>query len=151
VIRNPAVWHFGFHSVPDLPELLVHGQQGRYFDFFFDAISADPDAIDPGTRAVYTQGYSRLESLRTGFDWYRTFQKDAADNRHCTQSRDQTPVLYLRGAAEKGMDLERYVGGLRGSGLTSVRGQLIPNSGHFAPDEQPEAVVGLLRSFMSAA
>jgi pimeloyl-ACP methyl ester carboxylesterase len=40
VKRNPHIWHFAFHAVPDLPEKLVWGQQAAYFDFFYDAISA---------------------------------------------------------------------------------------------------------------
>jgi len=56
-------------------------------------------------------------------------------------------VLYLRGEAERGIELERYVEGLRASGLKAVEAGTIPNSGHFAPDEQPEAVAGLLRAW----
>jgi pimeloyl-ACP methyl ester carboxylesterase len=59
-------------------------------------------------------------------------------------------VLYLRGGAEQGLELERYVTGLRESGLTSVEGATIPDSGHFAPDEQPDAVARLLREFTRA-
>lgn len=150
VVRDPAIWHFGFHAVPQLPELLVHGRQADYFDFFFNAIAADPEAIDPSTRALYAAGYDRMDALRTGFDWYRAFQQDASDNQKESR-RDRTPVLYLRGEAERGIELERYVSGLRGSGLLSVQGQVIPNSGHFAPDEQPEAVAGTLSSFMNGS
>lgn len=150
VVRNPAIWHFGFHAVPELPELLVYGRQSEYFDFFFNGIAADPEAVNPEARAIYTEGYRRLDALRTGFEWYRAFPQDATDNQKALR-QDQTPVLYLRGAAERGIELERYVGGLRRSGLVSVQGQTIPNSGHFAPDEQPEAVAGLLRSFMNGS
>src|SRR3954469_17251792 len=48
VVRNPDIWHFAFHAVPHLPERLVTGRQAAYFDFFFDAIAANPAAIVPG-------------------------------------------------------------------------------------------------------
>jgi pimeloyl-ACP methyl ester carboxylesterase len=31
-----ALWHGGFHMVPDLPEALVAGRQAIYFRYFFD-------------------------------------------------------------------------------------------------------------------
>jgi pimeloyl-ACP methyl ester carboxylesterase len=36
VVRNPHIWHFGLHAVPDLPEHLVQGRQAGYFDYFYD-------------------------------------------------------------------------------------------------------------------
>ena len=41
VLRNPYLWHFAFHAVPELPETLVQGHQVEYFDYFYEAISAD--------------------------------------------------------------------------------------------------------------
>ena len=58
-------------------------------------------------------------------------------------------MLYLRGEAERGIELQRYVDGLREGGLAHVHGGLVPASGHFAPDEQPEAVASALRTFMT--
>lgn len=44
--KNPYIWHFVFHSLPELPELLVYGKQAAYFDYFYNEISKDPSAID---------------------------------------------------------------------------------------------------------
>ncbi len=55
VLRNPYLWHFAFHSIPELPERLVQGHQGEYFDYFYDAISADPSKITGEARALYAQ------------------------------------------------------------------------------------------------
>jgi len=57
-------------------------------------------------------------------------------------------VLYLRGDQEPGLKLARYVAGLKASGLTKVRGRLVPGSGHFAPIEQPERVASILADFV---
>jgi pimeloyl-ACP methyl ester carboxylesterase len=149
VVRNPLIWHFAFHAIPDLPERLVQGHQADYFAYFYDAISARPRAVDARAREAYAAAYSRPEALRTGFEWYRAFKRDEQDNRRVQHETVRTPVLYLRGAAEQGLELERYVEGLRAGGLTAVEGQTIPDSGHFGPDEQPEAVVGLLRAFLT--
>lgn len=48
VLANPYVWHFGLHSIPALPELLVQGKQRQYFDYFWRSSFALSGAvIDP--------------------------------------------------------------------------------------------------------
>jgi pimeloyl-ACP methyl ester carboxylesterase len=145
--RNPEIWHNGFHNVPRLPEILVMRHQAEYFAFFFDAISARPDGVDEQTRKTFAEAYSESGALHTGFEWYRAFAQDEKDNLSVKGDLVQTPVLYLRGDKEIGK-LEVYLQGLREGGLSNIEGRLIPDSGHFAPDEQPEAVVKALREFL---
>jgi pimeloyl-ACP methyl ester carboxylesterase len=147
VIGNPHIWHFGFHAVPELPETMVRGREAPYFDFFFNTIAATPTAIGAEARATYVAAYARPEALQTGFEWYRAFAQDAQDN---TASRDRsitTPVLYLRGDREGG-ELAAYARGLLDAGLRDVRSAVIPGSGHFLPDEQPEYLVAALQRFI---
>ncbi len=42
VLRNPHIWHFALHSVPDLPKKLVQGRQAVYFDYFYDTLRLTP-------------------------------------------------------------------------------------------------------------
>jgi hypothetical protein len=67
----------------------------------------------------------------------------------CEQGNSvQTRVLYLRGEHETG-SLEDYVKGLRGSGFVQSRRPTDPG-GHYAPDEQPNEVVAILRDFITS-
>lgn len=50
VLRNPHIWHFAFHGLPDLPERFVEGRQRLYFDFFYEALAAHPMTIDADLR-----------------------------------------------------------------------------------------------------
>jgi pimeloyl-ACP methyl ester carboxylesterase len=147
VLANPHVWHFGFHAVPELPEQMVHGREAAYFDFFFNAIAGSPDAIGPAARARYVRAYASVSALRTGFDWYRAFARDAEDNRATAGQPVDVPMLYVRGAKETG-DPETYVRELRAAGLRRVQGEVIADSGHFLPDEQPAALARVLRRFV---
>jgi len=148
VERNPEIWHFGFHSVPALPERLVRGRQSAYFGFFYDALAARPRAIPEAQRIRHVEAYVRPVALHTGFEWYRAFPKDEEDNRHVEGQPVRTPLLYLRGERDPGLAVDRYVEGLRAAGVTEVRGEVIPGSGHFAPEEQPHAVAAALREFI---
>jgi len=57
-----------------------------------------------------------------------------------------TPVLYIRGDHEG--NIQNYLDGFHKSGLLNVQGRVIPESGHFAPDEQAGEVVKALREFI---
>ncbi len=99
VIRNPYIWHFAFHSTPELPEVLVQGHQARYFDFFFDLLSADGSRITPQARSAYTAAYGTDSALTAGFDLYRAFAQDAKDNAQSAATEPvATPLLYVRGS-----------------------------------------------------
>ena len=143
VVANPHIWHFAFHAVPELPEMLVSGHEAAYFGYFQRALSAGPQGADARGQ-LHAQAYARRSALQSGFDWYRGLEQDARDNQDDFGSAIDTPVLYLRGGEEKGIALDRYVDGLRAAGLSEVRGGLVPGSGHFAPEEQPRVLADAL-------
>ncbi len=151
VERNPHIWHFAFHAVPRLPELLVDGHQSDYFSFFHDALAADPRGVDEHDRRACAEAYASPSALHAGFEWYRAFPKDVRHNRDTRGQRVETPVLYLRGEKERGIELARYVSGLRAAGVRQLQAETIAGSGHFAPNEQPEAVASALRRFVGLA
>jgi pimeloyl-ACP methyl ester carboxylesterase len=146
VIRNPYIWHFAFHSIPDLPETLVHGREAAYFAFFYDAIAAKPGSISDARRAEYIQAYRTPSALHIGFEWYRAFPQDVKDNMAVKGETHATPVLYVRGDHERG-GIEEYLRGFRENGLTNVSGHIIEECGHFSLDEQPEKVTKLIEDF----
>jgi pimeloyl-ACP methyl ester carboxylesterase len=147
---NPHVWHFGFHAVSELPERLVARREAEYFAFFYDALSARPGAVAAFARQRYAEAYRRPEALRAGFEWYRAFPQDQLDNAAVKQQQVHTPVLYLRGGAEQGIELERYLAGFREHGLCQLSGDTIADSGHFSPDEQPELLARRIGAFVRA-
>jgi len=147
VISNPYLWHFAFHAIPRLPELLVQSHQSPYLDYFFDVLAADPTRITPDARAAYADAYASDDALTAGFDFYRTFPQDAKHNLETAAAQTGTPVLYLRGAASRG-DLERYSQGLRAAGVNQLTTSLIPDAGHFIPEEQPAALWRTIHEFI---
>lgn len=138
VLTNPYIWHFAFHSIPALPEKLAQNNVRAYFDYFYDAISADPGAIPESARSRYAASYAAPVALTQGFEFYRAFRTDEDDNNRSTDEIC-TPILYLRGSSEGG-NLADYATGLRNAGLTNLNTGAIEGAGHFAPEEAPEQV-----------
>jgi pimeloyl-ACP methyl ester carboxylesterase len=144
VLADPHVWHFAFHEIPGLPELLVAGHQRAYFDFFLDALAGRKEAISERYRSIFALAYERPEALSAGFDWYRAMKTDAGLN---SQRKElKTPLLYLRGDAD-GRSPEDYVPGLRAAGALHVESKVLPGSGEFAPLEVPREFTEALASF----
>jgi pimeloyl-ACP methyl ester carboxylesterase len=147
VLRNPYIWHFAMHAIPRLPERLVQGRQREYFDYFYDVLSADPHKITAQARADYVQAYGTDSALTAGFNWYRTFAKDAVENKEAASRQGvTTPVLYLRGEQESGQ-IGAYVEGFRAAGLVRVDHGLVPAAGHFTQEEAPDDTWRLIAEF----
>jgi pimeloyl-ACP methyl ester carboxylesterase len=147
VLRNPYVWHFAMHMIPELPELLVQGHQQEYFGYFFDGLSHDKRRISGEARAAYARAYASDSALTAGFSWYRTLYLDAADNRQAAAGPPAgTPLLYLRGQHESG-NIDTYVRGLRAAGVTHVQQALVPDAGHFTQEEAPEQTWQVIARF----
>jgi pimeloyl-ACP methyl ester carboxylesterase len=137
-LRQPFLWHFAFHTVPDLPEHLVQGRQGEYFRYFYEVLAARPEAISDAARRDYAAAYASDGALAASFAWYRAFARDAEENRQLAAGPPvSTPVLYLRGEKERGGDITGYAEGLRRAGVTNLEYATVPGSGHFPHEEAP--------------
>lgn len=145
VKRNPYIWHFAFYAVPGLPEQLIDGKQRALFDYFYDTLAARKTMITEEHRQLYAEAYKNNAALKTSLGWYRTFPQDEKDN--AAIKNINIPVLYLRGDKDPGK-MEDYLYGLKKHGLAGVTGKQVANSGHFAPEEAPEAVATLIREFL---
>lgn len=144
VITDPRIWHFAFHNVPKLPELLVTGHERQYFDFFLDFLSKEKGALSDELRAEFARAYQRPDALATGFSWYRALEKDAA--RNCQPKPIDVPLLYLRGDADP-RDINDYLAGFRAVGVTNPKGRVIANSGEHLPIEAPDSFCRALEEF----
>ena len=142
ILSDPRIWHFAFHKIPDLPELLVSGHQRAYFDFFHNVLAGDPARIPDALRAHFADAYARPDALKMGFDWYRAMEKDAGHNAKPTSI--STRLLYVRGDADK-RSIKPYVEGLQSAGASHVDSRVIPGSGELLPIEAPGAFIDMLR------
>jgi pimeloyl-ACP methyl ester carboxylesterase len=151
-LRQPFLWHFAFHTVPDLPEHLVQGRQGEYFRYFYEVLAARPEAISDAARRDYADAYAADGALAASFAWYRAFTRDAAENRLLTAGPPvRTPVLYLRGDKERGGDITGYAEGLRRAGVTNLDYATVPGCGHFPHEEAPGLLWDRIATFAGLA
>jgi len=67
------LWHMGFQSVPELPELLIQGKERPYLRWFFEHFAYDPSAITAADLDEYVAAISQVGSRRAGLAVYQEF------------------------------------------------------------------------------
>src|ERR1700675_3754239 len=145
IIRSPLLWHFNFRG-PD-EERLVQGRERIYLDRFWDELSADPKTIDEQTREHYASLYARPHAIHDAFEQFGAFGQDAIDNKALLAKGGKLtmPVLAVGGekSSGKGMvDILAFV-------ATNVTGGIVPNSGHWIMEENPQATIKLVVNFLA--
>jgi len=145
----PLPWWFSFHQTPDVPETLVQGKEMEYLRWFYHNLALNPTAITQEAINEYVSRYSAPGGMRAGFEYYRAFQEDAMQNQNYSQTKLPMPVLALGAGyipAFGGISNPTAVLGMQQS-AENVTGIIIPNSGHFIAEEQPQFVINQLSNF----
>ncbi|MDG4893603.1 alpha/beta hydrolase [Mesorhizobium sp. WSM4976] len=145
IIRLPLLWHFNFRG-PDM-ERLVAGRERIYLDRFWNELSANPKAIDEATRKHYSKLYARPRAMHDAFEQFAAFSQDATDNKEFVAKGGKVamPVLALGAEKSFGMgqaDVLRFV-------ATNVTAGIIPGSGHWIMEENPDATIKLVTDFLA--
>ena len=145
-LSNPKTWHFNFHG-PD-EERLVSGRERIYLDRFWNELSANPNAIDEATRRHYAAFYARPHAMHDAFEQFVAFPQDAIDNQALLATRGKLtmPVLALGGEKSYGAGMATEIGFV----ASNVTGGIVPASGHWVMEENPQATTSLVVNFLSA-
>jgi pimeloyl-ACP methyl ester carboxylesterase len=144
VLLDHRTWHFDFYG-PD-EERLIAGRERLYLDRFYNELSADPHHVDEQTRAHCADLYSRPLAIHDAFAQFAAFRQDSADNRSfLTAGKLTMPVLAIGGEKSFG---QAFADEIRFA-ADNVRGVSISNSGHWLMEEQPEAVMNAILSFLA--
>lgn len=142
--KSWKTWHFPFHAVPDLPEILLEGRERPYLEWFFREKTACPGVIGEAALGEYLRIFTAPGALRAGLAFYRAAGMSARQNRRLAQAqRLSLPVLAL--GADQGSipDLAGALAPFCGD----IQSNVIADCGHFQPEEQPKAVASALLDF----
>ena len=143
-LSNPKTWHFNFHG-PD-EERLVAGRERIYLDRFWNELSADPSKIDEATRVHYATLYARPHAIHDAFEQFVAFPQDGDDNRaFLAKGKLTLPVLALGGEKSYGANMATELKSV----AVNVQGGIIPASGHWVMEENPQATTKLVVDYLS--
>jgi len=147
-LAGAPMWHFFFHNASDgLAEALTAGRERLYLRHFYDRHAFDPEAISPADVDRYTDAFARTGAMRAGFELYRAFDQDAADNRAALarDGRLRVPVLALGGEGSVNFSIAAEMLSEVAEDVTVVG---IPRCGHWVAEENPTAFLEHLLRFV---
>ncbi|WP_368621276.1 alpha/beta fold hydrolase [Paraburkholderia sp. BR13444] len=146
--RAWRTWHFAFHVLPDLPELLLAGKEREYLDWFLRRKTANPDTFTEADIDEYLRILKKDGGLRAGLAYYRAAHMSARQNAELKQ-RGMLDLPLLTLGSDQG-SIADMATPLRAF-FTDVQGRTISHCGHFIPEEQPRAVADELTAFFGSA
>jgi pimeloyl-ACP methyl ester carboxylesterase len=136
-------WNFIFQMLPDLPAELTKGKEDLYVGWWFKNKVYKPGAISASDSAAYAAAFAREGRMDAAMDYCRQIIEDINFNK--THFRGRLPIRLLAIGGEHsipnmGESLQPY--------FENVTSLVIPESGHFVPEEQPGVLADALMSFL---
>ena len=145
ILRSPLLWHFNFRG-PDM-ERLVQGRERIYLDRFWNELSADPKAIDEATRQHYAELYARPRAMHDAFEQFAAFTQDAKDNQELLAKGGKLKMPIYAIGAEKSFGKAQAE--VLNAAASNVTGGIVPHSGHWIMEENPQATVKQVTDFLA--
>ena len=137
-----GLWHLSFHAVRDLPEKLIDGKEDIYLNWFYDW-TYNQSAITSEDREEYIKQYSKPGAMRAGFEYYRAVFEDSEQNKEYANEKLEIPILTIGGEAGIG----NFTAASFQKVANNVTGIMLPNTGHFIPEERPNFLTKQILEF----
>jgi pimeloyl-ACP methyl ester carboxylesterase len=139
-------WNFLFMMLPQLPAKLTQGKEALYVGWWYQTKVYKPGSIPASDVAAYVASFARPGRMNAAFDYCRNILVDVAFNKKNFTGKSSVRLLGVGGQysiPEMGKSLEPYF-----ENATSLT---IADSGHFVPEEQPQAMATALKAFLAGA
>lgn len=145
-----SAWHFDFHAHPDIAVHLTAGRERWYINRFYEDLTYQPDAITVADLDVYARAFEAPGAMRALCEIYRALDDDAEVHRAdiAAHGKLTVPVLATGGGAQT---LAANYQAMCAEVAEHVTGRLIPDAGHWVPEENPEALLTTFLDFDQSA
>ncbi|WP_405949406.1 alpha/beta hydrolase [Streptomyces prunicolor] len=148
--RAWKTWHLAFHLVPDLPETLITGREQAYVAWFLRTKTLSPTTFNTAEITYYAASIAAEGGLRAALAYFRDASESARENRAALASLGGHLNLPVLGISSSHGSIPDMAASLA-PWAKNVTGAVIPDAGHFIPEEQPGAVAGALSAFIEHA
>jgi pimeloyl-ACP methyl ester carboxylesterase len=141
------IWFFHFLRVPGgYAEKLITGREREFLRYFYDNREMHVVPVfDETVIDLYSSAYARPGRMGPSYGLYRSIDQDVRDNIAFSKTKLVLPVLAVgaqKGAGEAVAKSARAV-------AESVTPVLFKSTGHFIPEERPEALADVIETFLA--
>lgn len=145
---NPALTFIPFLLAGDLSEELVAGREEIWLRHLWQTFTRERARVPFSEWRPYLEAMRRPELFRASGAYYRSVYGAAEQVRGLIAAGKLTiPVLSISGEASLGAAQLAFV---EAFAANIARHVVIPGSGHFVPEEQPQALLPELKTFLAA-
>lgn len=147
-LSDPRVSYFSDFQQPGFENTLV-GKERTFLEDFYKKVSyrqTIPFTADELN--AFVTAYTGAENLRGGLEWYRGFPTDVQDNQRFSQTKLTMPVLALGGDESIGPYVVQLFASLAQNVTGGSVNGIVPRSGHWLVEDQPEIVLRELLLFL---
>ncbi len=138
-----SMWWWILPLAPGVPERLVVGNERAFLTWFYEGATADPASIEPATVDEYLRTFAGREGVIGAMGVYRAAFTSIAQTETLTRAKVRVPVVAL-GGSHNGLGAK--VGEMVKLVAEHVEAHTLSDSGHFMPEERPDAVVNRILS-----
>ena len=142
VLKNPLLWHFNFYGKDE--ERLVAGRERIFLDRFYNEFGGEPERVTEATREHYAKLYAMSGTMHSSFEQFHAFSQDAKANQAALSDKLTMPVLAIGGAKSFGATEAAVMR----NAATNVTEVVVPESGHWIMDENPDFAIKTLTTFL---
>jgi len=128
------VWHFSFFAAQNqLAETLITGKERFFLEHFIKEHASNKAVFTPALLDLYGKSYAKPHSLHASFEYYRVLNQGVKDNQELSKTKVTVPMLAIGGGGVGG--LAEYETEMLRHYATKVTGKVLPDCGHWLPEE----------------
>ncbi|TDT98251.1 pimeloyl-ACP methyl ester carboxylesterase [Streptomyces sp. 846.5] len=142
---EPLDWQFSLNLQDPLAEQLVTGRVSQYLTYFYPTQSHVAHPVPTDEVNEYIRVYNRTQVLHAGFELYRTWTQDQADNAKLETTPLTVPVRLLTQDGFAPLLLSAVQDAAPAATGTDIKG-----AGHWLLDEAPQRVLSEINTFYPA-
>lgn len=139
VMQSPVgpMWWWILPHAPKVAETLIVGKEAEFLNWFYQGVSADPSAIELSAIHEVLRTFSGKEGVLGALGIYRAVFTSMEQTKPLMVHKVKTPVIAMGGASCLGSAVAQMLSLV----AADIKTVVVEHSGHFIPEEQPQAVV----------
>jgi pimeloyl-ACP methyl ester carboxylesterase len=132
------MWWWILALAPGVPERLIVGNERAFVMWFYDGATARPEAIETEAVDEYLRTFAGPAGVLGSMGIYRAAYTGIGQTEPLMMAKIKIPTVAMGGASKGlGAKVEEMVRMV----AANVEVETVPDSGHFLPEENPQAVI----------
>jgi len=132
-----SLWWWILPLAPDVPERLIVGKEREFLTWFYDNKSAVAGAVSPASVNEFLRTFSGREGVLGSMGVYRAAFVTMEQTALLKSVKVEVPVIAIGGSDSRGDQIREMISMV----ATNVTGVVVPDCGHFVPEEHPQELV----------